>query len=206
MEKSNHIILEKENNGFQKILTKFIPYWPLFLTCLVISAGCLYFYLKTTVPIYETTASVLIKDERKGQEDSKMEEVLNVFGTKKIVENELEIFHSNSLIISVVKSLDLYAPIYEEKGWRGLGTTPAYLTSPVIVEVPDPSEIEESKNVYFRFSKTDSTIYINETKYPLNEWVNSPWGTIRFSKNPHFYPPVKKPAGQVKLFFTLISL
>ena len=51
MEKSNHIILEKENNGFQKILTKFIPYWPLFLTCLVISAGCLYFYLKTTVPI-----------------------------------------------------------------------------------------------------------------------------------------------------------
>ena len=105
------------------------------------------------------------------------------------------------MIISVVKSLDLYAPIYEEKGWRGLGTTPAYLTSPVIVEVPDPSEIEESKNVYFRFSKTDSTIYINETKYPLNEWVNSPWGTIRFSKNPLIGNPANR-----QFYFSLIDV
>ena len=105
MEKTNHITLEKENNGFQQILTKFIPYWPLFLISLVIKCRLLIFlYLKFTIPIYETTASVLIKDEKKGQEDSKMEEVLNVFGTKKIVENELEIFHSNSLIISVVKN------------------------------------------------------------------------------------------------------
>ena len=145
MEKTNHITLEKENNGFQQILTKFIPYWPLFLIAFIMSVACLYFYLKFTIPIYETTASVLIKDEKKGQEDSKMEEVLNVFGTKKIVENELEIFHSNSLIISVVKTLNLYAPIFEEKGWRGMGTTSAYLTSPVIVEVPDPTDIEEVK-------------------------------------------------------------
>ncbi|HEV3223187.1 MAG TPA: polysaccharide biosynthesis tyrosine autokinase [Puia sp.] len=206
MEKTNHITLEKENNGFQKILTKFIPYWPLFLIAFVISVVCLYFYLKFTVPIYETTASVLIKDEKKGQEDSKMEEVLNVFGTKKIVENELEIFHSNSLIISVVKKLKLYAPVYEEKGWRGLGTTSAYLTSPVIVEVPDPSDIDEAKKVYFRFSKTDSSIYIKETRYPLNEWVNSPWGTLRFLPNPNYYPGTKKTSGSVKYYFDLISL
>src|SRR5450432_1560611 len=206
MEKTNHITLEKENNGFQQILTKFIPYWPLFIISVFISAACLYFYLKFTIPIYETTASVLIKDEKKGQEDSKMEEVLNVFGTKKIVENELEIFHSNSLIISVVKTLDLYAPVYEEKGWRGLGTTSAYATSPVIVEVPDPSDIEETSKIYFHFSKTDSSIYINETKYPLNEWVNSPWGTLRFLKNPHFIPNTKKPRGLVKYYFNLITL
>jgi tyrosine-protein kinase Etk/Wzc len=206
MEKTNHNTLEKENNGFQQILTKFIPYWPLFLISLVLSIGCLYFYLKFTIPIYETTASVLIKDEKKGQEDSKMEEVLNVFGTKKIVENELEIFHSNSLIISVVKTLDLYAPVFEEKGWRGLGTRSAYLTSPVIVEVPDPSDIEESSKIYFRFSKTDSSVYIRETKYPLNEWVNSPWGTIRFLKNPHYYPNYKKSQDPVKFFFNLVTL
>ncbi|HMG66198.1 MAG TPA: Wzz/FepE/Etk N-terminal domain-containing protein, partial [Chitinophagaceae bacterium] len=206
MEKTNHIALEKENTGFQQILTKFIPYWPLFLITLIISGACLYFYLKFTIPIYETTASVLIKDEKKGQEDSKMEEVLNVFGTKKIVENELEIFHSNSLIISVVKTLNLYAPIFEEKGWRGLATTSAYLTSPVIIEVPDPSDIEETSKIYFRFSKTDSTIYINETKYPLNEWVNSPWGTIRFLKNPHYLPNTKKTSGIVKYYFNLVTL
>ena len=206
MEKINHVTLEKENIGFRQVLTKFIPYWPLFLVCLVISASCLYFYLKFTIPIYESTASVLIKDEKKGQEDSKMEEVLNVFGTKKIVENELEIFHSNSLIISVVKTLRLYAPIYEEKGWRGLGTSSAYLTSPVIVEVPDPSDIEESRKIYFRFSKTDSAIYIKETKYPLNEWVNSPWGTLRFLKNPNYLSSPKKTHEVSKFYFDLITL
>jgi tyrosine-protein kinase Etk/Wzc len=206
MEKTNHVTLDKENNGFHQILTKFIPYWPIFIIAFAISATCLYFYLKFTVPIYETTASVLIKDEKKGQEDSKMEEVLNVFGTKKIVENELEIFHSNSLIISVVKKLGLYAPVYEEKGWRGLGTTSAYLTSPVIVEVPDPSDIDEVRKIYFHFSKTDSTIYINETKYPLNEWINSPWGTIRFLANPHYSPSTKKPREIVKYYFDLITL
>jgi tyrosine-protein kinase Etk/Wzc len=206
MEKTNHFTLEKENNGFQQILTKFIPYWPLFVISLIISVGCLYFYLKTTVPIYETTASVLIKDEKKGQEDSKMEEVLNVFGNKKIVENELEIFHSNSLIISVVKKLNLYSPVYEEKGWRGMGTSSAYLTSPVIVQVPDPTDIEESRKIYFRFSKTDSTIYINETKYPLNEWVNSPYGTLKFLKNPHYNPGIKKSSAPSKFYFDLITL
>jgi len=206
MEKSNHFILEKENNGFQQILTKFLPYWPLFLLSLIISIACLYFYLKFTVPIYETTASVLIKDEKKGQEDSKMEEVLNVFGNKKIVENELEIFHSNSLIISVVKKLNLYSPVYEEKGWRGMGTTSAYVTSPVIVQVPDPTDIEESRKIYFRFSKTDSTVYINETKYPLNEWVSSPWGTLRFIKNPHFIPGFRKSVEPAKFYFDLITL
>ncbi len=206
MEKTNHITLEKENNGFQQILTKYIPFWPLFLIAIVISAACLYFYLIVTAPIYETSASVLIKDEKKGQEDSKMEEVLNVFGTKKIVENELEIFHSNSLIISVVKKLGLYAPAFEEKGWRGLSTTSAYLTSPVVMEVPDPNNIEEAKKIYFRFSNQDSSVYIDEIKYPLNQWVKSPYGTVQFLANPNYSPDLKKPHGAVRYYFDLLTL
>jgi hypothetical protein len=139
MEKTNHFALEKENNGFQQILTKFIPYWPLFLISLLISVACLYLYLKFTIPIYETSASVLIKDEKKGQEDSKMEEVLNVFGTKKIVENELR-FSIPITDYFVVKTLNPHAPVYE-RGWRGLGTTSAYRKVPLL-EVFDPSEIE----------------------------------------------------------------
>ncbi len=206
MEKTNHITLEKESFGFQRLLTKYIPYWPLFLILFVISGVCLYFYLRYTVPIFETTASVLIKDETKGQEDSKMEEVLNVFGTKKIVENELEIFHSNSLISSVVNTLGLYAPVYEEKGWRGLETRSAYLTSPIIVEVPNPNEIDEANNIYFNFSKNDSSISIDGEKYVMNQWVNSPWGTLRFSPNPRFHPIVKKTLDTFKYYFNLVSL
>jgi capsular exopolysaccharide synthesis family protein len=206
MEKSNHVTLDKEDSGLQQLLTKYIPYWPLFLFLLMLSGAALYFYLKYKAPIYETNASVLIKDETKGQEDSKMEEVLNVFGTKKIVENELEIFHSNSLISSVVKTLYLYAPVYEEKGWRGLATTSAYLTSPIVVEVPNPNSIEEIQKVYFHFAKEDSSVIINDNKYPLNKWVDLPFGTVRFLSNPHYYPYIKKGKDSARFYFNLVTL
>ena len=88
----------------------------------------------------------------------------------------------------------------------GLGTTSGISDSPVVVEVPDPTDIDEAKKVYFRFSKADSSIYINETKYPLNVWINSPWGTLRFLANPNYYPGTKKTHAAVKYYFDLISL
>jgi capsular exopolysaccharide synthesis family protein len=206
MEKSNHTAPDKESNGFQQILTKYIPYWPLFLFFFIISGTALYFYLQFTAPIYETKASVLIKDETKGQEDSKMEEVLNVFGTKKIVENELEIFHSNSLISSVVKTLNLYAPLFEEKGWRGLATTSAYQTSPIMVDVPNPGDIVETRKIYFSYSGADSTVTIGDRKYPLDQWEDSPWGKIRFRLNSHYSPAPRKSRDSIKFYFNLISL
>jgi capsular exopolysaccharide synthesis family protein len=106
----------------------------------------------------------------------------------------------------VVKTLKLYAPVYEEKGWRGLSTTSAYLTSPIIVEVPNPNEIEETRKIYFTYSGADSTVVIDSNKYPLNQWVTTEWGILRFSQNPHFYPRVKKLAVPARFYFNLITL
>ena len=206
MENTNSIILEKEQSGFQQILFKFLPYWPMFLVTGALSVAALYFYLKITVPVFETKASVLIKDEKKGQEDSKMEEVLNLFGTKKIVENELEIFRSNSLVSEVVKVMGLYAAVYEEKGWKGFETTSAYLSSPINIEVPDTKNIDEKYKVYFGFSKADSTVVIDGVKYPLNILVNTPYGELKFLRNPHFDNKGDKAALGGKFYFNLITV
>ncbi len=206
MEKTNHIETAKGINGFQQLLTKYLPFWPLFLVAMILSGLGLFLYLEYTVPIYETTASVLIKDEKKGQEDSKMEEVLNVFGTKKIVENELEIFHSNSLLVSVVKKLKLYAPIFEQQGWMGLGVSPAYLSCPIIVEVPDPAAIVEIESVYFHFNGDDSTVLIGKEKYKLNEWVKTDFGLVRFQRNPNFTVKSGAAPDSARYFFSLLAL
>lgn len=206
MEKTNHTTIEKEHNGIQQLLLKFIPYWPLFLITIALSVTALYFYLKITIPVFETNASVLIKDEKKGQEDSKMQEILDVFGTKKIVENELEIFHSNSLLSEVTRVMRLYAPFYEEKGWRGMATSSAYLTSPINVEVANPLAIDETPKLYFRLATEDSTVIIDGQKYPLEKWINSPWGNLRFFKNPHYYVNAKKGSVPGKFYFQLITV
>ena len=175
--------LEREKNGLQKLLYKYLPFWPLFLAFTLVSLFLLFLYIKLTPPLYETTASILIKDEQKGQEDSKMEEVLNLFGTKKIVENEIEILQSNETIGRVAKRMRLYAPVAAEVGWGGLIKRSAYLTSPIIVESPDPENVRKAEKVHFEFIDSSQTVMISGKSYPLNQWIMTPYGRLRFLKN-----------------------
>src|SRR5919107_27539 len=108
----NHF--QKENNLILVLLSKFFPYWPLFIILLLISLITATLYIKRSTPYYEAAASILFKDEKKGSDESKITESLNYLSSKKIVENEIEVLHSKSLMNEVVKNLHLYAPVYEE--------------------------------------------------------------------------------------------
>ena len=209
MEKKQPIAADAGNeNFFQQLAIKYLPYWPFFAVLLFFSLALAFVYLQYTVPVYESSASILIKDEKKGQEDSKMEELLNLFNTKKIVENELEIIRSNEVIMDVVTKMRLYAPIYTESGWHGMIKRNAYLTSPVILEVSDPATIIEVKKVYFKIAPNTNNVEIAGTVYPLNEWTKTEWGTIRFIRNPNYslYNSTGKDQSKVKYFFSLISV
>jgi len=209
MEKKQPVATDAGNdNFFQQLAIKYVPYWPFFAVLFLLSLTIAFVYLQFTVPVYESSASILIKDEKKGQEDSKMEELLNLFGTKKIVENELEIIRSNEVISDVVTKLKLYAPVYTESGWRGLIKRNAYLTSPVILEVEDPRSIVEVKKVYFTISPKSNAVEIAGKVYPINEWTKTQWGSLRFIPNPHYrlFNSSEKDQAKIKYFFSLISI
>ncbi len=195
--------LEREKSGMQKAVFKYLPYWPMFLAILVVTTGVLFFYIKVTPPLYETSASILIKDEQKGQEDSKMEEVLNLFGTKKIVENEIEILGSNETLARVIKKMRLYAPVTAEVAWNGLIERSAYLTSPIIVEVPEPEALRNSEKIYFQYNEGNKTVQISGTSYPIDKWVPTKYGRMRFLKNDKFekFPDFNPTA----YYFTLLD-
>src|SRR4029079_11288902 len=192
-------------NFFQQILVKYLPYWPIFLVLLVLFQSLAILYINFTAPIYESTASILIKDEKKGQEDSKMEELLNLLESHKSVENELEILRSNEVIHDVVIKMKLYAPVYTETGWHGMIQRSAYFTSPVIIEAADPSQLKESSKVYFTVAPDSSKVLVEGVTYRLAEWVKSPWGSIRFIKNPVYRPDSLKNTGDIKYYFNLIE-
>ena len=209
MEKKQPIATDAGNeNFFQLLAIKYLPYWPFFAVLLLFSLTLAFVYLQYTVPVYESSASILIKDEKKGQEDSKMEELLNLFNTKKIVENELEIIRSNEVITDVVTKMRLYAPVYTESGWHGMIKRNAYLTSPVSLEVSDPRSIIEVKKVYFNIAPNTNTVEIAGTVYPLNEWAKTQWGTLRFIRNPHYalYYAPGQDQPKIKYYFSLISV
>ena len=95
------------------VLHKYFPFWPLLLLFLSTSFFCAYYYLRIQTPIFVAASKVLLKDPQKGS-DTKVLDALNIFSEKKIVENEIIVLRSTSLMKEVVKSLDLYNAIYKQ--------------------------------------------------------------------------------------------
>ena len=104
---------QPEENLMQQLISKYLPYWPVFLLTILIAGGIAYTYIHFATPIYQANATIIIKDEKKGNEDSKLMESLDQISSKKTVENEIEVIQSRKLMLDVVKNLGLYAPIFE---------------------------------------------------------------------------------------------
>ena len=142
----------------QQMVSKYLPYWPIFLVVSLIAVGLAYTYLHFAVPVYEAKAVVLIKDEKKGNEDSKMIDDINQISSKKIVENEIEILQSRTLMLDVVKKLSLYAPVYTTGKVR---PELAYTSSPVMIQSPSPDSLKPQEQVFFSFNKAKNTVFLN---------------------------------------------
>jgi len=191
---------EVEDNIIQQMVTKYRPYWPVFLLAIIAGAAIAFTYLRYAIPVYEANATIIIKDEKKGNEDSKMMESLDLISSKKIVENEIEIIQSRNLMTNVVKSLDLYAPLFEE---GKLKTVPAYAISPVFIESPNPDSIEEVERVNFSYNKLEHSVVLNNKyKYPVNQLVNTPYGPLKFVPNKYYRP---EDTIRRQLYFSLVA-
>ncbi|MEO5996858.1 MAG: Wzz/FepE/Etk N-terminal domain-containing protein [Chitinophagaceae bacterium] len=168
----------KQENFVSRMWCKYIPYWPVFLL-LAFCIGSAWVYFSLATPVYESTAILLIKDKQKGKDDTQIIESLNQLSAKKI-EKEMEIIKSRSLMIEVVKKLHLYAPVFEKESVKSVS---AYTTSPIKIEVDKPDSLTEIDKVYFLFNENNSTVIFDQKLYPLNIWINTKYGTLRFTRN-----------------------
>jgi len=137
----------------------------------------------------------MIKDEKKGQDESKMLESLNQLSAKKIIENEIEVIKSRQLLTEVAKKLHLYAPVYE-KGRIKPAT--AYTTSPIIVEAQNPDSLGNPGDVYFTVGPDTKWVQIGRDTFTVNKWVRTPYGVLRFVPQAHDKMPKDRP-----LYFNL---
>jgi tyrosine-protein kinase Etk/Wzc len=200
MSNDNKDIVAPEPNLIETLIFRFMPFWPLFaiLCVFTLAAGWAYLHFMA-VPEYEVTASVLIKDEKKGVNDARMLESMDAFSTSKIVDNEIKVIRSRSLINAVVDTLALYAPIYED---RKVQPALAYASSPIQIRALHPDriqEVPEAPQVYFSYNAAKRKVKIGSKLYPLDNWVKTPFGTLKFSLNPN---AEQVPTGL--LYFSLI--
>ena len=197
MELIRKISREKDADNNNTIsIHKLMPYWPLFATLVAVMLGGGWLYLQMATPKYESHARILIKDEKKGSEESEELQALDLLTPKKSSDNEIEVIKSNTLINKVVDELNLCAPVYQKDNFRD---KLAYTTSPVIV-IPDSTHtLKLVKKAPFKFS--NNQVVIGNASYPLDEWVKTPYGRLRFANNPHY---IENAAGG-QFYFSVID-
>lgn len=108
---TNKLERDYENDyPLKSFLQKYFNQWRWYLIGALVSIILAFLYLRYTVPQYQATTTILVKDEMKGKMLSEMS-VFNDLGLstglKSNVENEILILKSRTLIQRVVKKLNL---------------------------------------------------------------------------------------------------
>ncbi len=184
--------IKREDNLIHALVYRYLPFWPIFLLVLIICIALGWVYLQYATPVYQASATLIIKDEKKGVDDSRMMESINAFDSKKIVENEIEVIQSRKLMNRVVRDLYLDAPIFEE---GDLKDRSAYTISPIVVKLKDSTIIrannEEPLKFYFTYNSKSKTVELGNEEYSLNDWVDIKGYTLMFLKNGRFSTKAK---------------
>jgi capsular exopolysaccharide synthesis family protein len=112
----NNIVNQKKEKGLElaPIINKYLGLWKWFflgtLVCMLLAV----LYLRYTTPQYKASATILVKDEKKGGMLSELSAFseLGLGGVKSNVDNEIEILKSRSLIENTVKRLNLNVSLF----------------------------------------------------------------------------------------------
>lgn len=137
--------------NIQEILFRYLIHWPWFVVSLLLCIVCAWAYLYVATPVYNVSATILIKDEEKGGGASMASELermgLDGFvSSSKNVDNEIEVLRSKSLAREVVNQLNLFVTYIDEDVFP---KRELYRNSPIQVTLtpqeaetlPDPMEV-----------------------------------------------------------------
>lgn len=174
---------DEQEFNLNEYVTRYFRYWYLFPIFLFLALTAAFFYLQVTQPIYSTKTTILIKDEKKGLGGSQgdiLTELSSQFGGNKLVENELEVIKSQTLMEQVIKELTLDVSYTTKEGLR---TVNLYKTSPVLIKAEvitpygfqEPMTIHIEDSTHFRFNDEDKL-------FAFNQRFNNAWGAFVVTK------------------------
>ena len=173
----------QEPFNIKEVVYKYIVYWKWFLLSLILALSCAFVYLKMKTPLFRIQASILLKDQQKGDGNDPMMKTFDIFSSDKIVDNEIEILKSYTLMEKVVKALNL--DINYESKIRSR-TIELYDQSPVILQLIGETSLTYREKIKVIVSD-NQTVILNGKKYPLNEVITTPDGIFKITlslKNP----------------------
>jgi tyrosine-protein kinase Etk/Wzc len=167
----------QENNeggvSIWETVFKYIKHWPWFLLSLGLFMIAGYFYVKSQIPQYRIQSQILINDNKQSA-DEVLFTALNISPPNVVVENEILILKSNTLIEKVVQDLNLQSSYFVK---RTLKKRILYKNEPISIDLIKESGISYTKDWSVQFLNNNEVLF-NGKKIPLNTPVITEAGTI----------------------------
>lgn len=186
--------------NFQFLIKTFILNWQWFLLSLIITMSAAMIYVRYSLPVYQVSAKVLIKDEDNTSSRGRSNQIMNtntlgILTSTDGFDNELEILKSKSLAEETVLDLKLYVNYYSV---GKIIDVPVYDETPVLVDLnkeklevlegPVKLQISKDNNIYnvqgVCMRNGAKQVFKGQGKLPFI--IKSPVGTISLVQNPRF--------------------
>ena len=125
---------DEEKINYQELLFRYIIHWPWFVASVLVCLIGAWVYLHFQTPVYQVSASIMIKDDKKGSGSTDLGNlgIGGVITSTQGIDNEIEVLRSKTILKEVVNNLELYITYYDEDE---LPEKELYQTSPVIVNL-----------------------------------------------------------------------
>lgn len=183
---------QEQSVNLQELLLKYLNYWPWFVGSVLACVAVAFLYLKMTTPVYNVSAAIIIKDDKKGgsmASEMAAFEDLGLFAQSTNFDNELEVLKSKSLIKQVILEMNAYSSYTVRQGLRYVEL---YKESPLLVEMtPQENDLLQGAVEMHITIQPDSSIHVTGTYHEAGEEVDFS-GAV--AKLPGF---LRTPAGRI---------
>lgn len=155
---------KEENIDVKELLFKYLIHWPWFVGTVVACLIAAWVYLYMSTPVYNISATVLIKDDKKGGSAGMLSglESLGLDGmisSSQNIDNEMEVLRSKTIVKEVVEDLGLYISYKDEDEFPSKNM---YKTSPVQVSLtPQEADLLEKPMIVEMILQPQGSLDVN---------------------------------------------
>lgn len=191
----NNYLQEQPQNevlNLREIIKPYLYRWYWFLLGITITVVFAWFFIRYAIPIYNTEETLLIKEVKKSTSGQPEMSVISELGGiggmgTSSIDNEIEIFKSKKLMLSVVRELGLETSIYAKGNLKNSELYKENTPFTVRVISENSKGVYPSKEVFATIE--NSTIILQSESFPkpirapFDKAITMPFGIIIFQKN-----------------------
>ena len=169
---------EEESVNFGEVIFKYLYHWKWYLLSIFLALALGFVYIKLTTPLYQIETDLLIKQDKNNSSSGAGDDILksmDLFSSDKIIDNEVQILKSYTLMEKVIKALGLEVSYYGVGSVRKYPIYNNHLPFEITLIKPNPTSYNELISIKV-LNKNE--VEIKGKKFQLNTPIETDYGLI----------------------------